>query len=469
MTGPGDATFSVTLINAGRAQATNIRIAPDENHAGVKVEPLDAGGTYVFETQIYVTQKQLDAGRVDLIVSYRAGGTNYKKILAAGVRQVEAQAQVNISRQMPDCARTGDVIEIAYLAENTGTVAISELYITDAPGGYISAQASLAPGESRRFVNYVRIAKTETSEPTARYISETGMSYRQSLPPRALTLATDNVILEWHAESDALTLRVQNNGLFTYSELRLSIAKLGCAQDMPDTLRPGKSFACEWRGVSAGDYTATLRARDDAGNDISFTSPALTVSAPPASELNTPPVIYAEAQYARISVPGQVDFNIMIDGGAHDIYGARVTEQTLGELRALHVLPAGKRTRLTVSTDVKHNHVYSFSLTYADAGGETRAIRAAPVTVTIAADGAAPASLEADEQLHGVKGLSNLPTLIVVACGILLLLVALLAIMKKRERRRKRKRRASKLKRSDTGEYKPVRLRRNPTNAKERK
>lgn len=470
MTEPGEATFTVTLVNNGRAQATNIRIAPNENHAGASVEPLNAGDTYVFETQINVTQKQLDAGRVDLIVSYRSNGTNYKKKLAASVKRVSVLARVNISRQMPDCAREGDVIEIVYLAENVGLIAVSELYITDAPGGYISAQANLAPGESRRFTNFVRVGKTETSQPTARYISaETGMSYKQTLPARALTLAADNVSLEWQTQSDTLVLLVRNNGLFTYSELRLSVAALSGAQGVPDTLRPGKSFIGEWHGVSEGEYTAVLRARDDAGNDVSFTSPKLTVSAPPQSDMDAPPIIHAEAQYARISVPGQVGFNIAIDGGASDIYGARVTEQTLGALRTLHVLPAGKRTLLTVFADVISNHVYSFSLAYNDAAGETRTVRAAPVTVTIAAGGAAPASLEADGKLHGVKGLSNLPMLIVIACAILITLVALLAFMKRRERVKKRKRRPNKPKRADTGEYKPVRLRRKQTYSKERK
>ena len=461
---PGDATLSLTLQNTSDETIFNVRIFMQTTSGADEISRYDAiaAGEIVEIAQVIrVTQSQLDNGEVVVFINSGLDPANVGGSGNIGIPIEKAQANVRLefTRQLSsEYVVEGGNVTIAYMVRNLGNVDLRQLTVYDALGDFEERVASLAPGETKTFLNHAVIRSDAQSQAYVTYTPQTESAQRrQDLANVDIFLAREG--LEVELESSAqdvyyggqveLTARVTNTGSVALTAISLTDPALGVFTDKPFSLNPGESaeFTRLATLFTRRQFQLTANASSPTGNPVTVTSNPVGVAVESESDAVFLSVS-ARPEMERIRRAGYVNFEIeLINSGFGSVSNVEIGERTQGALHTFAVVPAGEPTVRTFSLNVEETGDFQFYCAVRDENGRQSTVYAEPVTVTIASDGEEPlAAIQATEApiLAGEStrpdSFNVYPYMIAGALILLAALTTLLAVTSFQERRARRMR-----------------------------
>ena len=408
-----------------------------------------------------MTQAQLDAGEVVVFIN---SGLDSESVIGSGnigipIEKVRANVRLEFTRQLSSqYVEEGESITIAYMVRNLGNVDLRQVTVYDALGNFEERVASLAPGETKTFLNQAIVASDAQSEAYVTYTPQTESAQRrQDLENVEIYLAREALEVElessvqdvYYGGQVELTARVANAGTVPLSAISLTDPALGMFTDKPFSLDPGETveFTRLATLFARRQFQLTAHASSPTGNPVSATSNPIDV----AVEGESSAVflsIAAQPEMERIRRAGTVNFTVeLTNSGFGSVSNVEIGERELGALHTFAVVPAGEPTTRTVSIPVEETGTYQFYCAVRDESGRQSTIYAEPVTVTIASDGEEPSAPLRPTESPILAGESTRPDSFNVypymIAGALILLAALttlLAVTSFQERRARRMR-----------------------------
>lgn len=488
MVSPGDATITITISNESEFDADNVYFTSSD---GLHAEPLGqipAGDVQIFTRAYTVSQEELDAGRVYLIVSHDdvSGAeslVNYT--VEAFVTRAEPAPEMEFTRRFSsDSATPGSTITIIYRVRNIGNVPLTQIRVNDALGDFTGRAELLDPGQSKLFSSRVTVNSEALSSASASCACESapggGLEVRLADKPitvvsptlsAALTLdkmsarmgdTVNGIIVIAAAGSDFSAVRVEDVTYGTLIADSLSIDEDGVL-----------SVACSWPVRENAEFSVRVTGLSATGEISEAVSNAVVLSLEGAPETNALSVS-ASAANNVISSKGYVRVTVaIVNSGLTDVLGVTLSESSMGVIREFAFVPAGDPTYREVLCRVEDDTELVFAINYVNSSGAAVSASSAPVSITIAAGGAPPETgIErergfedwVEERFSGDKVFWSL---LIISSAVLLALVAALILTQSRERRARRHRLAQEKKRKHeefgrTGKFVPVKKQNRP-------
>ena len=167
---PCTAKLSVTVHNSSDKRIESARISHDPNKESAVIGTIEPGETMHFAYDVQVTKKMLEAGKVNLTISYKIGNKTQKLQTSAIVTQVEHLAKAQLTaRIFKSAVYPGEIVQVEYRLVNTGEIAIENAVISDAAFSFASEAYSLAP-EEEKCINYMTtFSESAISAPRANF------------------------------------------------------------------------------------------------------------------------------------------------------------------------------------------------------------------------------------------------------------------------------------------------------------
>lgn len=461
---PGTSRLSVTILNTSDKAIENTRIAHDANKEGEVIGSVEPGETVHFSIDVDVTKKMLDAGKVNLTISFRHAGKNQKTQISAKVTRVNALAEATLTSRISKTALyEGETSEAEYRLINTGTVEIQNAVIIDAAFAFASEAFTLLPGEEKVFKAVSQFSESAISSPRADFVSgESQNPYVVHAPSTALHVTNDNLSITLDPSSISVSyggrahfsVTVKNNSLFTYSALALSSDHLGVISDVKGQLKAGESatFHVETPPMTAQCvFPVMLTMREAGGSELSFFAGECTVNVENAPDRN--PVIHASA-----NPEGSAPFTITISGANRDLKNVSLSEKKLGKIKTFLVIKADTETVFSPAVPVQKGASHEFFLTWEE-NGTTFTAAATPVISLTDTEGSDPVSLNgiSHASLYAMVNATRLPEiLIIIALVLLAALIAFFIIYKSLQA--KKRRLAAREAIGKTNKFAPIRI-----------
>ena len=436
LTSPGYATLTVTLQNSTEYKAEGVRLSPSESQKGVEIAPIAPGETAQFIYETSISQKTLDAGQMEVFVSYTLNGSPVKQRVQARIRQVPTLDEVRFTRRvLSGAVRVGDPVTVEYRVENTGSAEMQNVTVSDVWPDFAPEPFALAPGEAKLLSYRFKMTEPVVSAATLSYLSaQSGVNYTLYAEKLPLSAEIDRVRLTLSksaenaraGERGGITLLVENDGTFRYFDLILTEPTLGRIPGVPDELRPGESFSLKLQTppFESAEYVFTLSMRDEAGTQVSFQSASVPMNTLPSD---------AQSVQMTVEKADSGAFILTLTGTETDVRDVRISEKTQGLLRTLDVLPAVSETQVLISCPPAESGLYQFSASF-EQNGEAKTVTA---EITAAAEEEAEASPAPDLLLTIVQA-KNLPALVLILCSAAFIVLVTFAALRVRRKKRRR-------------------------------
>lgn len=476
----GEVMLSFTIENRSDAGVQNVYLSSADGLISEPLGAIAAGEKQSFTRQHSVTEAELQAGEILMILSHDDPDDAQRKVnyaARAAIRRGEARAQAEFTRQFSSrSVAAGGALTIVYRVRNAGNVALTDLRVRDKLGDFTARAERLEAGECCAFVSRVSLTEPAVSSASLSYAAEGGGTREADLEDVEIAVAQAEIELrfalgEVSSSGDAaeLVLTLRNVGEADCYDLRVTDELYGGVVadgfDLPAGGEPREiRRRCPIRGEAGFQWRVTGAGTDGATVDLRTETlhPALPATGDAALSLS------AAALTPRIRRSGDVTVRVRIsnDGGA-DVRDVALLEQERGLMRNFAVLPAGGAIERDISFRVTEDSAYRFSIRYVDAEGETQAISAPPAEVVIASDGvlpegAKPRFIEFSGNSIKVGGSSTFAVLLIAGCVVLLTLIVMLLVASRRARMEKRMRIAAERQRrkeemGKTNRFTPVR------------
>lgn len=476
----GEVMLSFTIENRSDAGVQNVYLSSADGLISEPLGAIAAGEKQSFTRQHSVTEAELQAGEILMILSHDDPDDAQRKVnyaARAAIRRGEARAQAEFTRQFSSrSVAAGGALTIVYRVRNAGNVALTDLRVRDKLGDFTARAERLEAGECCAFVSRVSLTEPAVSSASLSYAAEGGGTREADLEDVEIAVAQAEIELrfalgEVSSSGDAaeLVLTLRNVGEADCYDLRVTDELYGGVVadgfDLPAGGEPREiRRRCPIRGEAGFQWRVTGAGTDGATVDLRTETlhPALPATGDAALSLS------AAALTPRIRRSGDVTVRVRIsnEGGA-DVRDVALLEQERGLMRNFAVLPAGGVIERDFSFRVTEDSAYRFSIRYVDGEGETQAISAPPAEVVIASDGvlpegAKPRFIEFSGNSIKVGGSSTFAVLLIAGCVVLLTLIVMLLVASRRARMEKRMRIAAERQRrkeemGKTNRFTPVR------------
>lgn len=476
----GEVMLSFTIENRSDAGVQNVYLSSADGLISEPLGAIAAGEKQSFTRQHSVTEAELQAGEILMILSHDDLDDAQRKVnyaARAAIRRGEARAQAEFTRQFSSrSVAAGGALTIVYRVRNAGNVALTDLRVRDKLGDFTARAERLEAGECCAFVSRVSLTEPAVSSASLSYAAEGGGTREADLEDVEIAVAQAEIELhfslgEVSSSGDAaeLTLTLRNVGDADCYDLRVTDELYGGVVadgfDLPAGGEPREiRRRCPIRGEAGFQWRVTGAGTDGETVDLRTETlhPVLPATGDAALSLS------AAALTPRIRRSGDVTVRVRIsnEGGA-DVRDVALLEQERGLMRNFAVLPAGGVIERDFSFRVTEDSAYRFSIRYVDAAGETQAISAPPAEVVIASDGvlpegAKPRFIEFSGNSIKVGGSSTFAVLLIAGCVVLLTLIVMLLVASRRARMEKRMRIAAERQRrkeemGKTNRFTPVR------------
>lgn len=381
---PAQAVMSVTIENRSASALTDIRISADPDVRGEQYGSVEAGKSGYYEVPIDVTEKALAAGKVTAYITLKSDGKNRKYTSSAAVCRVSALPEIDFSCHIPRCAAyEGETVTAEYYIKNTGSVGISDAVVRDSAFSFVSEPFALQPGEEKFISCACPLLKDVISAPSISYLSaQSATLYVSYASANALYVAEDAVTFTVEPQSTSLTsgesarflIKIENNGLLSYSELKLTEPSLGEIIGLTPVLYASDavSFSLETPALTGNrQYFFSLSLRESGGSVKVFEAQPVSVSVAPAQTA-------APAFAVRANNSDVTPFTFTLRTASDSALNARIIEKRLGEIKRFSRLPANSAVEFSPELTVSAGAEYVFTLEWEDAG-QTQAITHAPV------------------------------------------------------------------------------------------
>ncbi|QJC50802.1 DUF11 domain-containing protein [Paenibacillus albicereus] len=235
-------TYTITVINAGTAVLTNVKVRDPFLGLDQVVDTLVPGARVSF-TDTYTIPEDALAGTV--ITNTASAVTDQTPLIeqAASVTVLEVPDITLVKSVSPESARPGETVAYTLVVTNTGNTVLTSASVADPQGRLTQALPDLAPGESRTQTllyrvpenapeTVVNVAIAEGSSSTAVVIDEDDADLFVIREAIALRKTADRAEAR-PGEPITYTLEVENTGNVTLSALALTDEALGFAVEIP--------------------------------------------------------------------------------------------------------------------------------------------------------------------------------------------------------------------------------------------
>ena len=452
---PGDVTLSFTIVNASQLDAQSVYLSSSDGLLSEPLGQIAAGDTQVFTRTHSVTQAELDAGEIGYTISHDDPLDPERKVnysVHASIRQSDRQPQVEFTRQFSSQVfESGDTVTVLYRVHNSGNVAVHSLRVEDALGDFTGRVELLDVGQSRTLVSRVSLTGDAVSAPTLSYAVDAldGQSFSQSLSEATLRMAQPRISARLSADYSPFSrntaevlLLLENAGDADYMNLRITDDVYGgviadevrlCAGADPVAI----SYSYPVRGD--GSFRWRITGMSETGSRIDLLTDTVTL-APRKIDLLSDVQLQATAVTPRIRRAGLVTVQLHIENaGDADVTDLVLSEENLGELRSLAILPADGAIDCAVELDVHESAQYLFRVRYTDAEGWQSTADSGIVEIVIASDGVAPESatgsfIEFSGGSIKFGGSALFAVLMIAGCVTLVVLIVILAVASHRAR-----------------------------------
>ena len=452
---PGDVTLSFTIENASDRDAQNVYLSSSDGLLSEPIGQISAGDSQIFTRSHSVSQAELDAGEITYIISHDDPTDPERKVnysVHASIRQSDRQPQVEFTRQFSSQVfESGDTVTVLYRVHNSGNVAVHSLRVEDALGDFTGRVELLDVGQSRTLVSRVSLTGDAVSAPTLSYAVDAldGQSFSQSLSEATLRMAQPRISARLSADYSPFSrntaevlLLLENAGDADYMNLRITDDVYGgviadevrlCAGADPVAI----SYSYPVRGD--GSFRWRITGMSETGSRIDLLTDTVTL-APRKIDLLSDVQLQATAVTPRIRRAGLVTVQLHIENaGDADVTDLVLSEENLGELRSLAILPADGAIDCAVELDVHESAQYLFRVRYTDAEGWQSTADSGIVEIAIASDGVAPESatgsfIEFSGGSIKFGGSALFAVLMIAGCVTLVVLIVILAVASHRAR-----------------------------------
>ena len=479
---PGEVTLLFTLTNKTDALLESVSLtSPD----GLLVEPIgdmEAGSTQTYTRAHSMTQDELDAGRIEYIITCVSGSDHFSYTVGAAVTKTIAEPEVEFLRQVSSrYSSDTSGVTVIYRLNNVGNVPVTAISVTDPLGGFDDRLELLDAGKSKVFVQHISVNEAAESSPTLTYSPQGSDDvYTVELDP--LTIEPAHGMLDasltagrsmFAPDTAEVVLQLANGGNVDYLDVvvyddvyggviadSISIPAGGDPVEVAHTYPIREDSIYRWRvtgRTSAGDQIDLITTTERVSLDVENGDPLLTIQ--------------ATTSMPKINRKGYVPIRLELTNiGDASAVNVRIVEESLGEIRELVVVPTGNPTVYEFRQEIKADATLVFSAVYTDSFGKERIATADPVSIAIGAGGQAPET--ADGEISTLfSGISTqmsdsglFMALLIGSCCVLVVLIGAFAVASRRARIQRKAHAAARKQRlkeelGKTNRFQPLRMR----------
>ncbi len=376
---------------------------------------LSPGASAAYSGSWTVSESDLTAGRITYQARYRVtnsdGSTSsVSKPIALNFTYEDVNPSIHVQRRAPDGkVPEGTSTEVAYIVNNTGTVEVVNIVITD-PG--IGSEPltidSLPVGETRE-VKYEFVMGSEpvTSKPTITWEYMVGNTKHQGEAKvgseKVIEVGTVNLLVSLQANSlivnagdkVTLTCTLENRGDENYEQIEIYDDLLGNVESGL-SLAAGSSQTIE-REITVPEavtYCFKVSAVTGAGETAVFQSNNLTIQTLEGVAMSTDDGVVATGAAANIEIIIEADRQVIYEKPSDIIFQIKVINRGEAavenvEIRAasklvttIDRLEAGEEYDFTRQFRASMEGEYQFSATVTDAAGQDQVFTSNTYPVT---------------------------------------------------------------------------------------
>jgi uncharacterized repeat protein (TIGR01451 family) len=464
----GDGQVSITVnvaVDSSRADGgiANVYIAG----AGVASTPIDGisiGANSDIQCTMNVTAAQLGKD-IPLKVKWDGGENSFTVKIESSVA---TEPKIVFSRTIDKTSvGKGDSITLIYNLDNTGSVDISNIVITDDGLGSAMSltKSALKAGSSTALTYSYTVISDFTSVPRLSY-KVGDKTYSASLGAKTVSLKNTQLdaVLEASPDTaksgDEITLlcTLTNSGNVKLTNIVISEATLGSKLFTSASLDKdtSKQFSKRVTLTQTTKFQYVITAKDDTGHSMTFKSNVLEVKVSSASDQYDLEIM-ASADALQLSEPGSVNFDIIVTNkGSSAVANAKILDQDGKEIKSFATLPLGP-TEFTYPTTIDKTTQFNFSLVVPGTNGDYQvytgpmeikladAATASPAVTIQATPEPSPTGTEPSQSAAGNLATPNklgalLTALFVVGALIAITIVVLIVMVTADKRKQKKQR-----------------------------
>ena len=452
LTAPGEITLTFSISNDTDDLLESVSLtSPD----GLLVEPIGdmaAGTTQTYTRTHSATQEELDAGRIDYIITCVSGSDHFSYPVSAKVQKTIAEPEVEFLRQVSSLYSSDTrSVTVVYHIRNIGNVPATAISITDPLGSFDGRLELLDVGKSKAFIQHISVSEAAESIPTLTYSAQGGSDvYTSVLDPLTIEPAHSmlDVVLTagksiFSANTAEVVLQLTNGGNVDYLDVAvyddvyggviadsLTISADGNPVEIAHTypLREESSFRWRITGrTAAGDRIDLVTTTENVIPEEKTGEPLLT--------------IHASTSMPRISRKGFVPIRLELTniGSTSAVY-VQISEAAGGSIHELVVVPTGDPIVYEFRQEITEDSELIFSASYTDSFGKERIATADPLLITIGTGGQAPETEDGEIStlFSGIATQMNdsglFMGLLIGSCAVLVVLIVILAVTSRRAR-----------------------------------
>ncbi|MBO5502341.1 MAG: hypothetical protein J6A48_09995, partial [Clostridia bacterium] len=304
LSGPGEVNVTITISNTTDEDlqdpvilfSPQADIISDFGNGGSAI--LKAGESQTWSGTYSINDRELDQGFIQYFAKYtiykeNGQATPRSQAIRATVARQEAEVAIDVERTItPSSAHEGQEVQVKYAITNAGTVALTDVSITEHEDINSKTQTvpRLDPGAKVELTYKATMEKTDlTSSAQITYkaegsskeqtytVEEKVIPYAQTNLTANLTSSTKGVVA---GGTLTLTLELKNKGSADMSDIRVTDAILGDVftnqkVDAGKTLTLEKEITL----TESCEYQFVVNAIDATGTEVSTASNTLSVTA----------------------------------------------------------------------------------------------------------------------------------------------------------------------------------------------
>ncbi len=345
LTAPGEVTASVRVTNLGGADISEPLSLFDADGKllaqafdGGSLFPLKAGEFRTWQGKWYVSQGHLDAGKVEFALRYNSAGADGSVSpisipASADIAFAGEKIGLGVTRRIdPEVVRTGSAVTVLYELVNSGNVRLTDITVRENSSIASRTQRAddLLPGASAT-VSFKKTAASADLESSAAitYYKEGSRDRLQvtveaqkipiAKPRLSIDLSVDKPSVNV-GEAVELTLTLNNEGNISYSNVRVTDAKLG--EVFTNLEIPAGQKVVRTKTVTMTEPAAflfTVALEDNTGTSKTEKTNELKVSAYDEGQMMRLNLQLSADRTSIDSLPGFIRFTVLVTNDSNAV------------------------------------------------------------------------------------------------------------------------------------------------------
>ena len=384
LSGPYNVKVSIQISNVGDADLPGAVTLYDP--AGNRVTSFGSGGSmtlllgqsYAWQGEWYVTQEQLNAGKISYKLSYPKYSDNgqlstYSKSVTQKVTYNKTtSANIKVTRQItPEKPQVGQEVKIDYIIQNSGTAAVRNMSIADTGIGLKKGDLvadNIAPGEKVVKTWTFTIGESAVSSKPTYYYTPEGSDKESSkaatdavmITPVKINISatlTANKTVVNKGEAVELVCKIVNAGNVSYKSIKITDETLGTVGSSISIGSKKNYTETKSVKVSQGTtYQFTITGSDSNGNPVSIVTNEVRVQ------------LYEEAKPVSLEISIESDRDVVYKEPYTAIFVIKVKNTGDEVVKDISVTEAKKEVYKIASLDPGQEHVVAKEFTLSMGG-----------------------------------------------------------------------------------------------------